>query len=116
MLSVEIYRKSLRHRDLSVATDEVKKKAKISNDGNKIPSTTTTGAVVNLMSTDVSRITDFVTVFFALISVPIQLFVGAYFLYQLMGISCLYGLLVMIFILPANHFNAKILLKRKIVL
>lgn len=115
MLTTELYRKSLRRRDLSAATaspssdtmdqendsDEDKKKEE--------DAAFTTGAIVNLMGTDTSRISEFATVWFALVSAPIQLFVGILFLYQLMGVSCLYDLLAMI--VRVNHFNTKIFVK-----
>jgi ABC-type multidrug transport system fused ATPase/permease subunit len=111
MLNLEIYRKSLRRRDLAAATTASDEKKEGTSDDDKNKEAFTIGAVVNLMGTDTSRISDFAAVWFALISAPIQLFVGVYFLYQLMGVSCLYGLLAMIFIVPINHFNTKIFAK-----
>lgn len=107
MLNVEVYRKSLRRRDLSVASAENSKESPNSEED----SLTSTGAIVNLMGTDAGRVSDFAAVWFAIISAPLELITGFYFLYQLMGVSCLYGLLVMIVILPINHFNAKIFSK-----
>ncbi|KAG2235405.1 hypothetical protein INT48_005755 [Thamnidium elegans] len=105
MLNVEVYRKSLRRRDLSVSTTEG------NQDGEKEDeegSTSSSGAVVNLMGTDASRISDFSALWSACISAPLELITGFYFLYQLIGVACFFGLLVMIIILPINHFNAKI--------
>lgn len=109
MLHVEIYRKSLRRRDLSVASskedkqDEKNKEHEQEDDD----SSASTGAIVNLMGTDASRIADFSALWFVIISAPIELAIGIFFLYQLMGMACIYGLLVMVFILPINHFNSK---------
>ncbi|KAI7896256.1 P-loop containing nucleoside triphosphate hydrolase protein [Mucor mucedo] len=113
MLNVEVYQKSLRRRDLSVASSE-KADDKESKDTDKKEdedSLASTGAIINLMGTDASRIADFAAVWFAIISAPLELITGFYFLYQLMGVSCFYGLLIMIVILPINHFNAKIFSK-----
>lgn len=108
MLNVEVYRKSLRRRDLPAAAAE---KTESSEDEKEEGTTSSTGAIVNLMGTDASRISDFSALWFALISAPLELCVGMYFLYNLLGVSCFYGLLVMIFILPINHFNAQIFSK-----
>jgi ABC-type bacteriocin/lantibiotic exporter with double-glycine peptidase domain len=113
MLNVEVYRKSLRRRDLSAAvadkTEEEEEADK--KEGKEEAAASSTGAIVNLMGTDASRISDFSALWFTLISAPLELCVGMYFLYQLLGVSCFYGLLVMIFILPINHFNAQIFAK-----
>jgi ABC-type multidrug transport system fused ATPase/permease subunit len=92
MLSVEIYRKSLRRRDLSEKD-------------------TTTGAIVNLMSTDATRLSEFGSLWFSAIGAPVELAIGIYFLYQLIGMACFLGLLVMVIVLPINHFNSKIFAK-----
>lgn len=106
MLNVEVYRKSLRRRDLSVAATEKTEGSKEANDDDE--EVTTAGAVVNLMGTDASRISDFSALWFAAIAAPLELTIGFFFLYQLIGVACFFGLLVMIIILPINHFNAKI--------
>jgi len=59
------------------------------------------------MSTDSSRISDFATWWFSIFSAPVELSVGIYFLYQLLGWSCILGLAVMIFTLPINQITAK---------
>lgn len=107
MLNVEVYRKSLRRRDLSVSTTEGNKEGTEENESEE-GSTSSSGAVVNLMGTDASRISDFSALWTACISAPLELITGFYFLYQLIGVACFFGLLVMIIILPINHFNAKI--------
>ncbi|CAO3630134.1 unnamed protein product [Mucor hiemalis] len=114
MLNVEIYRKSLRRRDLSVASKEKEnEEGKDSSEGDEDEesSSSSTGAIVNLMGTDTSRITDYAALWFAVVSAPVELGIGIFFVYQLLGVSCLFGLLVMVFILPINHFNAQIFSK-----
>ncbi|KAI8879095.1 P-loop containing nucleoside triphosphate hydrolase protein [Backusella circina FSU 941] len=116
MLNIEIYRKTLRRRDLSIASptiedeDEDKKEEK-KEDDEKGDSTSTTGTIVNLMSTDSNRISEFSTWWFSIIAAPTELAIGIYFLYHLLGKSCFLGLLVMIIVLPINHYNAKIYAK-----
>lgn len=113
MLNVEIYRKSLRRRDLSVASKEKESEGEDSSekDEDEEGPASSTGAIVNLMSTDTSRITDYAALWFAVVSAPVELAIGIFFVYQLLGVSCLFGLLVMVFILPINHFNAQIFSK-----
>ncbi|KAG2204776.1 hypothetical protein INT47_004051 [Mucor saturninus] len=106
MLNLEIYRKTLRRMDVpDMARDtgsiDDKKTSTTGETGN-----TTTGTIVNLMSTDSQRISDFTTSWFTIIEAPIELFVGITFLYSLLGSSCLLGLSVMIITLPLNHYNS----------
>lgn len=107
MLNVEVYRKSLRRRDLSVSTTDGNIAGEEEADDEEGFSSSS-GAVVNLMGTDASRISDFSALWISCISAPLELITGFYFLYQLIGVACFFGLLVMIIILPINHFNAKI--------
>jgi len=119
MLNIEIYRKTLRRRDLAVESPKLdeeeadKKKADDEESDKKDESdekedvSSSTGTIVNLMSTDATRIAEFSQWWFAFFEVPTELTVGIYFLYQLLGKSCFLGLLVMVIVLPLNHFNAK---------
>lgn len=106
MLNIELYRKTLRRMDIpDMARDTGSindKKTSILGDS----SNTSTGTIVNLMSTDSQRISDFTTSWFTIIEAPIELFVGISFLYSLLGSSCLLGLSVMIITLPLNHYNS----------
>ncbi|GAN05655.1 multidrug resistance-associated ABC transporter [Mucor ambiguus] len=100
MLSIEIYRKTLRRCDLAVASSQVK-------DEEENDKGSSTGTIVNLMSTDTARISEFSEWWFAFIEISTELAIGIYFLYQLLGKSCFLGLLVMVVVLPLNHYNAK---------
>ncbi|KAG2206947.1 hypothetical protein INT47_008416 [Mucor saturninus] len=115
MLNIEIYRKTLRRRDLAVEAPKIDDEEK---DGQETESTkkddpkkgdtaSSTGTIVNLMSTDSNRISEFSVWWFSVLSAPIELAVGIYFLYTLLGKSCFLGLLVMVIVLPLNHYNAK---------
>lgn len=115
MLNIEIYGKTLRRRDLAIATpkieeEESKDDTKKEEDGGektKEDVSSSTGTIVNLMSTDSNRVSEFATWWWTVLEAPAELGVGIYFLYTLLGKSCFLGLLVMIIILPVNHYNAK---------
>ncbi|KAL7329191.1 hypothetical protein PS15p_207334 [Mucor circinelloides] len=120
MLNIEIYRKTLRRRDLAVESpklDDEEEADKKKNDDEesdkkdesdeKEDVSSSTGTIVNLMSTDSNRISEFSVWWFSILAAPTELAVGIYFLYQLLGKSCFLGLLVMVVVLPINHYNAK---------
>ncbi|KAF7728803.1 hypothetical protein EC973_005429, partial [Apophysomyces ossiformis] len=91
MLQIEIYRKTFWRVD--IAGEHSKR--------------STSGKVVNLMGTDISRITNFLAYWFNLIESPAELAIGIYFLYSLLGYSCLLGFLVMVVMLPLNQYASK---------
>ncbi|CAG8558217.1 3176_t:CDS:2, partial [Racocetra fulgida] len=111
MLNSEIYSKSLRRIDshISIVKDESNKSEDnlddIDNDNSSV------GKVTNLMSIDTNRISNFSVWWTNIIDSPIELAVGIYFLYQLLGVSCLLSLFVMIITLPINHQTAKLYAK-----
>ncbi|KAI8343122.1 P-loop containing nucleoside triphosphate hydrolase protein [Chlamydoabsidia padenii] len=123
MLNLEIYRKSLHRLDTAVASghkdekdeaatkddDDKKKDDKKEGDGEDVSSST--GTQINLMTTDSNRVSEFSTWWFSVVAAPTELFIGIYFLYKLLGVSCFLGLLVMVVTLPANHYNAKLFAK-----
>lgn len=117
MVNIEVYAKTLRRREIASATgedlaaedeSEVSKKDDKKEDEKKEDVTSSTGTIVNLMSTDSNRISEFFTWWFTFLEAPIELCIGIYFLYVLLGVSSLLGLLVMVVTLPLNHFNAKV--------
>ncbi|CAO3626391.1 unnamed protein product [Cunninghamella blakesleeana] len=120
MLNIDIYRKTLRRMDTVSNSendesddkkDDDDKKDEDKKEEEKEDVSSNTGTIVNLMSTDSNRISEFSTWWFSVIAAPTELCIGIYFLYNLLGVSCFLGLLVMIVTLPANHFNAKIFAK-----
>ncbi|KAL0069231.1 hypothetical protein AAF712_003594 [Marasmius tenuissimus] len=68
----------------------------------------TKAQIMTLMTTDTDRVSEFAWHFFTLIDSPIELVIGSLFVYQLLGISSLYGLLVIVLSLPLNHFAGKV--------
>ena len=121
MLNIEIYRKTLRRRDQAVTSgdgkdneDDTKSKkgdGEKKDDNDEDEDVSSTGQIVNLMSTDSNRISEFSTWWFTVFAAPTELVIGIYFVYKLLGLSCFMGLSVMIICLPINHFNAKIFAK-----
>lgn len=64
--------------------------------------------IMTLMTTDVDRVSEFAWHLFTLVDSPVELVVGSLFLYQILGVSCLFGLAVTCLFLPLNHFAGKI--------
>ncbi|CAB4373887.1 unnamed protein product [Rhizophagus irregularis] len=119
-LNSEIYSKSLKRYDSTITSfdddddDDDEKEDENSgkdnedaDDEDQNNQNSTVGKITNLMAVDSNRISEFATWWSSIVDCPIELGVGFYFLYQLLGSSCLYGLLVMVLILPINHKTAK---------
>lgn len=113
MLSLEIFRKTLHHPDLSIAS---KKKESNDNQGAKKKQgkkedendASNVGMIVNLISTDVNRIASFSYFSYILLEGPLEILVGMYLLYHLLGWSSLLGLTVLVIATPINYFTSKI--------
>ncbi|KAG9120665.1 hypothetical protein FRC07_003764 [Ceratobasidium sp. 392] len=63
--------------------------------------------VHTLMTTDVDRVAQFHLHLYPLIDCPIELAIGIFFLYTLLGSSCFLGLLAAIVLFPVNHQGSK---------
>ncbi|PKC07157.1 P-loop containing nucleoside triphosphate hydrolase protein [Rhizophagus irregularis] len=85
MLNSEIYSKSL----------------KIKNNVNEI------GKISNLMAVDANRISQFMIWWASLIEAPVQIGIALFFLYKLLNSACLFGILVLIIILPIQRWTGK---------
>ncbi|KAI9018109.1 P-loop containing nucleoside triphosphate hydrolase protein [Phycomyces nitens] len=116
MLNIEIYRKTLRRIDQAVASDDTKKDQdseakdtdkKDKDDKDVADVAANTGTIVNLMSTDSNRVSEFSVWWCSMFAAPTELSIGVFFLYQLLGKSCLLGLSILVLTLPVNHYNAK---------
>ncbi|KAK3084438.1 hypothetical protein FSP39_013539 [Pinctada imbricata] len=64
----------------------------------------TLGEVVNLMSVDCQRIQDTFTFAWSLMTCPVQLTIGIYLLWGVLGPSCLDGLAVLVLMVPLNSY------------
>jgi ABC-type bacteriocin/lantibiotic exporter with double-glycine peptidase domain len=85
MLNSEIYSKSL----------------KIKNNVNEI------GKISNLMAVDANRISQFMIWWASLIEAPVQIGIALFFLYKLLNSACLFGISVLIIILPIQRWTGK---------
>ncbi|KAG2008510.1 ATP-binding cassette transporter [Coprinopsis cinerea AmutBmut pab1-1] len=65
------------------------------------------GQIMTLMTTDVDKIADFPWWFSTLIVHPVEIVIGTYLLYDLLGVSCFYGLALICLFLPLNHLAVK---------
>ncbi len=75
----------------------------------------TVGEIVNLMSIDVQRCTEFSQFAYFLWSGPFLIGVAIYFLWGILGPSSLAGLFIMVLMLPVNAFIAGRIRKLQIV-
>ncbi|WVQ74986.1 hypothetical protein IAR50_004594 [Cryptococcus sp. DSM 104548] len=67
--------------------------------------------IMSLFTIDVDRVTEFVNHLFAVIDAPLEIIVASIFVYKLLGVSSMYGLLTAILSLPMNHFASKIVVR-----
>ncbi|KAE8542519.1 hypothetical protein D1P53_001298 [Cryptococcus gattii VGV] len=67
--------------------------------------------IMTLFTVDVDRVTEFVFHLFAVIDAPLEIVVASFFVFKLLGISAMYGLLTAILSLPLNHFASKIVVR-----
>ncbi|KAG8706829.1 hypothetical protein FRC08_000842 [Ceratobasidium sp. 394] len=63
--------------------------------------------VHTLMTTDVDRVSQFHLYVYPLVDGPIELAIGIYLLYILLGSSCFLGLVVAAVLIPVNHYGSK---------
>jgi ATP-binding cassette subfamily C (CFTR/MRP) protein 1 len=68
-----------------------------------------TGDIVNLMSVDATRLSDFCTYGLITISGPFQIVVAFVSLYNLLGWSAFVGVAIMILSIPLNTYVARVL-------
>ncbi|EIW54849.1 ATP-binding cassette transporter [Trametes versicolor FP-101664 SS1] len=64
--------------------------------------------IMTLMTTDVDRISEFAIHLFTIVDAPIEIVIGSWLLYSLLGVSCFLGLAVTCLFLPMNHFAGKV--------
>ncbi|XP_070706055.1 multidrug resistance-associated protein 1-like [Pempheris klunzingeri] len=66
------------------------------------------GEIINLVSTDIQKLMDFVVYFNSVWAAPIEITLCFYFLWQLLGPSALAGITAVLLIFPLNGFIAKV--------
>ncbi|CAO3624021.1 unnamed protein product [Cunninghamella echinulata] len=112
MFNVEIFYKTLRRPIMTSAPTNLQKEGNDGKDSSNESSTvSTTGNIVNLMSIDTKCVGDQSCYMFDLWSLPFELMIGLYLLYDLLGLSSLVGMLVMIIFMPITHYVSKIFSK-----
>ncbi|KAK7047463.1 hypothetical protein VNI00_006694 [Paramarasmius palmivorus] len=106
-----LYAKTLVRKDAvyssSAKKDEEKKEDPAKKDDDE-DDFSTKAQIMTLMTTDTDRVSEFAWHFFTLIDSPIEMAIGSIFVYKLLGVSSLYGLLVIFLSLPLNHFAGKV--------
>ncbi|WWD04597.1 hypothetical protein V865_002668 [Kwoniella europaea PYCC6329] len=125
-LNTLLFSKTLRKKDIAAAGDDKGQvgdvKAEAAKDQKKKEAAGEDGAedeeavssktqIMTLFTVDVDRVTDFVFHLFAVVDSPLELLVASVFVFKLLGISALYGLLTAILSLPLNHFASKIVVR-----
>ncbi|KAJ7064951.1 multidrug resistance-associated ABC transporter [Mycena amicta] len=108
-----LYAKTLVRKDVASSAPtatkdkdgETREKGKTDDDEDEFSSK---AQIMTLMTTDVDRVSEFAWHLFTLIDAPIELVLGSYFLYKLLGVSCIYGLAVTGLFMPLNHFAGKV--------
>ncbi|ORX49051.1 hypothetical protein DM01DRAFT_1309068 [Hesseltinella vesiculosa] len=114
MLNMEIYQKTMHRMDMHIVASSIKDtedQEDTDDDDDTDEDQAKAGSIINLLGTDTDNISEFCNEWFNIFAAPLELAVGVFFLYKLIGVSCLVGLLVMVVFLPLNHYNVKIISK-----
>ncbi|KIR29354.1 ATP-binding cassette transporter [Cryptococcus deuterogattii LA55] len=123
-LNTMLFKKTLLKKDIAansgdtgqvggVQEEAAKKKKKKEETGNTEDEEAVTSKtqIMTLFTVDVDRVTEFVFHLFAVIDAPLEIVVASFFVFKLLGISAMYGLLTAILSLPLNHFASKIVVR-----
>ena len=65
--------------------------------------------VMTLMTADTDRVSGCGRWLMSAIDVPLEIVIGAFFLYSLLGVSSFVGLAVIVVFMPVNHFAGKVM-------
>ncbi|KAM0789106.1 hypothetical protein ACM66B_003161 [Microbotryomycetes sp. NB124-2] len=117
-LNTLIFDKTLRRKDVvgvagggsGSSEDNDGEKSDDGDDSEKSDESTKFGnksQVLNLFTIDVDRVADFAIWCFSFLDTPLEIFIGTFFLYKLLGQAAFWGILVAVAFLPANHFTSK---------
>ncbi|KAF9427068.1 hypothetical protein BGZ94_005535, partial [Podila epigama] len=98
MISAEVYAKSLRRKDMTGIVPVVLTRKGVRSD---------TGMITNLMAVDANRVSALAASIFFLYTCPLEIFIGVFMLYNVLGWSAFVGLAVMLVTAPAHHLAAK---------
>ncbi|KAI8332933.1 P-loop containing nucleoside triphosphate hydrolase protein [Chlamydoabsidia padenii] len=112
MLNVEIFRKTLLRPDHVISTDSAT--SELDNESEQEESretVSTTGNIINLVSTDAKSFSQFLVTSHETWNIGIELVIGLWILYGLLGNSSLVGVVIMVLSIPVTHVAAKKLSK-----
>ncbi|KAJ7065610.1 multidrug resistance-associated ABC transporter [Mycena amicta] len=107
-LNTVLFAKTLLRKDIASAAPTSAEGDKEKKDDDDEGQFSSKAQIMTLMTTDIDRVADFTHHVFAVIDVPIEIIVGTTFLYQLLGVSCFFGLGVAVVCLPLNHLTGKL--------
>lgn len=62
---------------------------------------------MNLFTIDVDRVADFSIWCFSILDTPMEIIIGTFFLYKLLGYAAFVGISVAVAFLPVNHYTSK---------
>lgn len=101
MLQAEVFWKAERRRDYSGVTRRNTEGEDATDElGGQ-------GRLVNLMSVDSQRVSQVASVIYHIYTSPMLICVGGFFLYRLLGMSSLFGLMAMFFTIPINSYVSR---------
>ncbi|KAK4047906.1 hypothetical protein OIV83_005089 [Microbotryomycetes sp. JL201] len=114
-LNTLIFDKTLRRKDVvgisggadASADDENESNEEDSEGGSTKNNFGNKSQVLNLFTIDVDRVADFAIWCFSIIDTPLEIFIGTFFLWKLLGQAAFWGILVAVVFLPINHFTSK---------
>lgn len=121
MLDTELFAKTLKRKGTSGKVDDEfkdseKEKEKEKEEGKEEKEDegdfSSVGKITNLMSVDAEQLSDMPSYIFMLYNAPVQVAVGVYYLYQLLGVAALVGLVVMVVSFPISGYTSKLYGKR----
>ncbi|KZV66005.1 ATP-binding cassette transporter [Peniophora sp. CONT] len=111
-LNSSLFAKTLVRKDVAsgAAAKDDEAKSNKSGDGEDEDeeAISTKAQVMTLFTTDVDRVSEFAWHLFTLVDAPLEIIIGAIFLYKLLGVSAFIGLAVSCLFLPLNHFAGKV--------
>lgn len=93
------------------AKDKKKKEENGESNAEDEETVTSKTQIMTLFTVDVDRVTEFVFHLFAVIDAPLEIVVASVFVFKLLDISAMYGLLTAILSLPLNHLASKIVVR-----
>ena len=104
-----LFIKTLVRKDVASAAETETPAGKDADEGEKEKKEefSSKAQVMTLMTTDVDRVSGFARHLFTIIDGPLEIVVGAWFLYSMLGTSSLIGLAIICISLPINHYGGR---------